>query len=112
MGQRPGDGGSAAGGLVVHRQQRVPLSCLRDGAAAVGVRKIVEEPTLTIETNVHGTEVVLRAVARKGKRCLLASTSEVYGKASKVPFSEEDDLVLGPTVKSRWAYACSKALDD
>jgi len=81
-------------------------------AAAVGVRLIVDEPVRTIETNVHGTEVVLGAVARKGKRFLLASTSEVYGKAATVPFREDHDLVLGPTVNSRWAYACSKALDE
>ncbi|MGA3023271.1 MAG: NAD-dependent epimerase/dehydratase family protein [Bryobacteraceae bacterium] len=81
-------------------------------AAAVGVRLIVESPVRTIETNVHGTEVVLRAAARKRKRVVVASTSEVYGKSSKVPFSEEDDLVMGPTSKGRWSYACSKALDE
>jgi len=76
-------------------------------AAAVGVKLIVEEPVRTIETNVHGTEVVLEAVARKGKKIVLASTSEVYGKGAKVPFSEDDDLVLGPTVNSRWGETCS-----
>jgi UDP-glucose 4-epimerase len=81
-------------------------------AAAVGVRLIVEQPVHTIETNVQGTEVVLKAVARKNKRVLIASTSEVYGKSAKVPFSEDDDLVLGATLHSRWAYACSKALDE
>jgi UDP-glucose 4-epimerase len=81
-------------------------------AAAVGVRLIVEQPVRTIETNVHGTEVVLNAVARKGKMVLVASTSEVYGKSTQVPFREEADLVLGPTLHSRWAYACSKALDE
>ncbi|MDQ3425042.1 MAG: GDP-mannose 4,6-dehydratase [Actinomycetota bacterium] len=81
-------------------------------AAAVGVRLIVERPVHTIETNVHGTEVVLRAVARKRKPILLASTSEVYGKSAKVPFCEDDDLTLGATLHSRWAYACSKALDE
>lgn len=81
-------------------------------AAAVGVRLIVERPVHTIETNVHGTEVVLNAVARKRKPILVASTSEVYGKSHKVPFAEEDDLVLGATVHARWAYACSKALDE
>jgi UDP-glucose 4-epimerase len=81
-------------------------------AAAVGVQLIVERPVRTIETNVHGTEVVLRAVARKGKTVLIASTSEVYGKSAKLPFSEQDDLVLGATTNSRWAYACSKALDE
>lgn len=81
-------------------------------AAAVGVRLIVERPVHTIETNVYGTEVVLGAVARKQKPIVLASTSEVYGKSPKVPFSEEDDLVLGATVHARWSYACSKALDE
>lgn len=81
-------------------------------AAAVGVQLIIEQPTATIETNVRGTEVVLAAAARKRKLCVIASTSEVYGKASKVPFSEDDDVSLGPTTHSRWAYACSKALDE
>jgi len=81
-------------------------------AAAVGVRLIVEQPVRTIETNVHGTEVVLEAAARKQKPVLIASSSEVYGKSTKVPFMEDDDLVLGPTMHSRWAYACSKALDE
>jgi UDP-glucose 4-epimerase len=81
-------------------------------AAAVGVRLIVERPVHTIETNVRATEVVLEAAARKGKKVLLASTSEVYGKSPKVPFQEDDDISLGPTNRSRWAYACSKALDE
>lgn len=81
-------------------------------AAAVGVRLIVERPVHTIETNVHGTEVVLHAAAKKQKPVVIASTSEVYGKSSKLPFCEEDDLVLGATAHSRWAYACSKALDE
>lgn len=81
-------------------------------AAAVGVRLIVERPVHTIETNVRGTEVVLEAVARKQKKIVIASSSEVYGKSSRIPFSEEDDLVMGPTIHSRWAYACSKALDE
>jgi UDP-glucose 4-epimerase len=81
-------------------------------AAAVGVRLIVEQPVRTIETNVHGTEVVLEAAARKRKPVVIASSSEVYGKSSKVPFREDDDLVMGPTIHSRWAYACSKALDE
>lgn len=81
-------------------------------AAAVGVRLIVEHPVRTIETNVHGTEVVLDAVARKQKLCLIASSSEVYGKSGATRFAEDDDLVLGPTSHSRWAYACSKALDE
>ncbi|MBW2618490.1 MAG: GDP-mannose 4,6-dehydratase [Deltaproteobacteria bacterium] len=81
-------------------------------AAAVGVRLIVDSPVRTIETNISGTEVVLRQAAKKGKKVILASTSEVYGKANKMPFSEGDDLVLGPTHKSRWSYACSKAIDE
>jgi UDP-glucose 4-epimerase len=81
-------------------------------AAAVGVRLIVERPVHTIETNVHGTEVVLEAAARKRKPVLIASSSEVYGKSARVPISENDDLVMGPTIHSRWAYACSKALDE
>ena len=81
-------------------------------AAAVGVRLIVERPVHTIETNVHGTEVVLNAVARKGRKVVIASTSEVYGKSTSTPFREDADLVLGPTLHSRWAYACSKALDE
>lgn len=81
-------------------------------AAAVGVRLIIERPVHTIETNVHGTEVVLTAVARKRKPVLIASTSEVYGKSTDSPFREDADLVLGPTHHSRWAYACSKALDE
>ena len=81
-------------------------------AAAVGVRLIIEHPVHTIETNVHGTEVVLQCVARKQKPIVIASSSEVYGKGAKVPFGEDDDLVMGPTMHSRWAYACSKALDE
>jgi len=81
-------------------------------AAAVGVRLIVERPVHTIETNVKATEVVLGAAAKKQKLVVVASTSEVYGKGVKIPFSEEDDLTLGPTIHSRWAYACSKALDE
>ncbi|HEX7481310.1 MAG TPA: GDP-mannose 4,6-dehydratase [Polyangiales bacterium] len=81
-------------------------------AAAVGVKLIVEHPVRTIETNVHGTEVVLNAAAKKQKPVLVASTSEVYGKSTRLPFREDHDLVLGPTTHSRWAYACSKALDE
>jgi UDP-glucose 4-epimerase len=81
-------------------------------AAAVGVRLIIEEPVRTIETNVHGTEVVLRHAAKKQKLVVVASTSEVYGKGNSVPFSEEDDLVMGATTRHRWAYACSKAIDE
>jgi UDP-glucose 4-epimerase len=81
-------------------------------AAAVGVKLIVEQPVHTIETNVHGTEVVLKLANKKKKLVLIASTSEVYGKSANVPFSEEADLVLGPTSKHRWAYACSKLIDE
>jgi UDP-glucose 4-epimerase len=81
-------------------------------AAAVGVKLIVEHPVRTIETNVMGTEVVLQAALRYGRRVLLASTSEVYGKGSKIPFGEEDDVLLGPTSKSRWSYAASKMVDE
>jgi UDP-glucose 4-epimerase len=80
--------------------------------AAVGVKLIVESPVRTIETNVRGTEGVLEFANKKKKKVVIASTSEVYGKASKVPFSEDDDLVMGPTVKGRWSYACSKAIDE
>jgi len=81
-------------------------------AAAVGVRLIVESPVNTIETNVHGTEVVLQHAAKKRKRVLITSTSEVYGKRDRVPFSEDEDLVMGATDKGRWSYACSKAMDE
>ena len=81
-------------------------------AAAVGVRRIIENPVLTIETNVKGTELVVEAAARKRKPVFIASTSEVYGKNSQVPFCEDDDTTLGPTSKTRWSYACSKALDE
>jgi UDP-glucose 4-epimerase len=81
-------------------------------AAAVGVRLIVESPVRTIETNVNGTQHVLEAAAKKRKLVLTASTSEVYGKSTQVPFREEADLVLGPTTKGRWSYAASKALDE
>lgn len=81
-------------------------------AAAVGVKLIVERPVHTIETNVRATEVVLGAAARKKKLVVVASTSEVYGKSTSIPFREDQDLQLGPTSHSRWAYACSKALDE
>ena len=81
-------------------------------AAAVGVKLIVEQPVYTIETNVHGTEVVLKHANKKKKLVVLASTSEVYGKSNDVPFREDSDLVMGPTPKHRWAYACSKAIDE
>src|SRR6516165_12238322 len=81
-------------------------------AAAVGVRLIVESPVRTIETNVNGTQIILEAAEKKRKLVLTASTSEVYGKSTQVPFQEEADLVLGPTTKGRWSYAASKALDE
>jgi UDP-glucose 4-epimerase len=81
-------------------------------AAAVGVRLIVESPVRTIETNVYGTQLVLDAASKKKKLVVTASTSEVYGKSDKIPFHEDADLVLGPTVKGRWSYAASKALDE
>jgi UDP-glucose 4-epimerase len=81
-------------------------------AAAVGVKLIVEQPVHTIETNVHGTEVVLKHANKKKKLVFIASTSEVYGKSTAVPFREGAELVLGATVKHRWAYACSKLIDE
>jgi UDP-glucose 4-epimerase len=81
-------------------------------AAAVGVKLIVEQPVYTIETNIHGTEVVLKHANKKKKLVVIASTSEVYGKSEDVPFREDSDLVMGPTPKHRWAYACSKAIDE
>ena len=81
-------------------------------AAAVGVKLIVEQPVHTIETNVHGTEVVLKHANKKKKLVFIASTSEVYGKSTDVPFREGQDLVLGATAKHRWAYACSKLIDE
>ena len=81
-------------------------------AAAVGVRLIVDQPVHTIETNVHGTEVVLEHANKKKKLVCIASTSEVYGKSTDVPFRETADSVLGPSSKHRWAYACSKLIDE
>lgn len=81
-------------------------------AAAVGVKLIVESPVRTIETNIRGTEIVLAQAAKKRKRVLITSTSEVYGKREIIPFREDDDLVMGATNKGRWSYACSKAIDE
>lgn len=81
-------------------------------AAAVGVQLIVDQPVHTIETNIHGSEVVLGIANKFRKPVLVASTSEVYGKSEKVPFREDDDTVLGATRFSRWSYACSKAIDE
>jgi UDP-glucose 4-epimerase len=81
-------------------------------AAAVGVRLIVEQPVRTIETNIKATELVLELAAKKSKAVLVASTSEVYGKRNGEKFSEDDDVTLGPTSKSRWCYAASKMIDE
>ena len=81
-------------------------------AAAVGVRLIIDRPVDTIETNIMGTEVVLKLANRRKRKVIITSTSEVYGKNDQVPFKETDDSVYGPTVKSRWSYACSKAIDE
>jgi len=81
-------------------------------AAAVGVKLIVESPVRTIETNVRGTEVILSLANKKKKKVLIASTSEVYGLSSDVPFREDGNLVMGATTKGRWSYACSKAIDE
>jgi UDP-glucose 4-epimerase len=81
-------------------------------AAAVGVRLIIERPVHTIEVNIKGTEIVLELAAKKRKKVVIASTSEVYGKSDSFPFDENGDILLGPTSKSRWGYACSKAIDE
>ncbi len=81
-------------------------------AAAVGVQRIIQEPIETIETNIGGTEVVLKTARRYRKKVLIASTSEVYGKGVRIPFTEEDDSLLGATTRSRWSYAASKAIDE
>jgi UDP-glucose 4-epimerase len=107
-------------GYVIDTIMNEPLTAeLVDGAdvvfhlaAAVGVKLIVEAPVRTIETNVHGTEIILKLASKKNKRVVVFSTSEVYGKSTAVPFHEDADLVLGPTHKHRWAYACSKAIDE
>src|ERR1051325_5670299 len=81
-------------------------------AAAVGVQLIVQDAVRTIQTNITGSEMVLKIASRYRKKVFIASTSEVYGKTTKTPFREDDDMVLGPTSKSRWSYACSKAIDE
>ncbi len=81
-------------------------------AASVGVKLIVESPVRTIETNIRGTEIVLELANKKKKKTVIFSTSEVYGKSAALPFREDGDLVLGPTTKGRWSYACSKAVDE
>ncbi|MBC7812912.1 MAG: GDP-mannose 4,6-dehydratase, partial [Burkholderiales bacterium] len=81
-------------------------------AAAVGVQKIISEPIHTIEVNIGGSEVVLKMARRYRKKTMIASTSEVYGKGVSFPFREDDDSLLGPTTRSRWSYAASKAIDE
>jgi UDP-glucose 4-epimerase len=81
-------------------------------AAAVGVRLVVDSPVRTLHINIRATELVLEAAKKKRKKVLITSTSEVYGKATKIPFHEDDDLVIGPPVRGRWSYACSKAIDE
>ena len=81
-------------------------------AAAVGVQLIVDEPVRTLETNIHGTEVVLHECGRRNTPVFLASSSEVYGKGSRCPFREDDDVLLGATTRSRWSYAASKMVDE
>src|ERR1041384_674516 len=81
-------------------------------AAAVGVQLVVDEPVRTIRTTIHGTEGVLEAAFRFGRPALITSSSEVYGKGVRVPFSEEDDVIMGPTQASRWCYAYSKGIDE
>lgn len=81
-------------------------------AAAVGVKLIVSQPVQTIETNIRGSEVLLKAANRWRKPVIVASTSEIYGKGTRIPYREDDDMVFGPTSKNRWSYACSKAIDE
>lgn len=98
----------------VHTTDRFVSECdvIFHLAAAVGVQKIIEEPINTIETNIGGTEILLKAARRYRKKIMIASTSEVYGKGVSFPFKEDDDSLLGPTSKSRWSYATSKAIDE
>ena len=86
--------------------------CVYHLAAAVGVQRIVDDPVDTITTNIRGSEIVLELANKKKKKVLIASTSEVYGKSTQVPFREDGDLVLGATSRPRWSYACSKAIDE
>ena len=81
-------------------------------ASAVGVKLIIERPVETVETIFHGTDVVLKAASKFRRPVLITSTSEVYGKSEQIPFKEDADVVMGPTSKRRWAYACAKALDE
>ncbi|MBN1867975.1 GDP-mannose 4,6-dehydratase [Candidatus Sumerlaeota bacterium] len=86
--------------------------CVYHLAAAVGVQRIVDDPVGAITTNIRGTEIVLDLADKKKKKVLITSTSEVYGKSTQIPFREDGDLVLGATVRPRWSYACSKAIDE
>ena len=81
-------------------------------AAAVGVRLIIERPVETIQTNILGTEIIYKLVNKYKKKVIITSTSEIYGKNNEIPFNETADSVYGPTIKSRWSYACSKAIDE
>jgi UDP-glucose 4-epimerase len=98
----------------IHVMDRLVSECdlIFHLAAAVGVQRIISEPIETIETNIGGTEVVLKAARRYRKKVLLASTSEVYGKGVRIPFQEDDDCLLGPTIRNRWSYAASKMVDE
>ena len=98
----------------IHVMDRLVSECdlIFHLAAAVGVQRIISEPIETIETNIGGTEVVLKSARRYRKKVLIASTSEVYGKGVRIPFSEDDDCVLGPTIRNRWSYAASKMVDE
>ncbi len=98
----------------IHVMDRLVSECdvIYHLAAAVGVQRIISEPIETIETNIGGSEVVLKTARRYRKKVMIASTSEVYGKGVRIPFSEEDDSVMGPTIRSRWSYAASKAIDE
>ena len=100
-------------------EDRALLSAAGDGvdgifhlAAAVGVQLVVQDPIRTMETNINGTAAVLAFAFESGKRLLIASTSEVYGKSRKLPYEEEDDVIYGPSSKPRWSYAISKAVDE
>jgi UDP-glucose 4-epimerase len=98
----------------IHVMDRLVSECdvIYHLAAAVGVQKIISEPIGTIEVNIGGTEVVLKTARRYRKKVLIASTSEIYGKGARFPFHEDDDRVMGPTTRSRWSYAASKAIDE
>jgi UDP-glucose 4-epimerase len=98
----------------IHVMDRLVSECdvIYHLAAAVGVEKIINEPIETIEVNIGGTEVVLKTARRYRKKVLIASTSEIYGKGVRFPFREDDDRLMGPTTRSRWSYAASKAIDE